>query len=102
MLYYFCAARQHNNRFHSILPAQYGKATTGNTSEVYIYIYIQTNFMRYGKSPGAFTVVTLKPGIIKIQANSLHIYTENLKDLDTMAVQRASKNSEFHNENAIG
>ena len=69
---------------------------------IYIYIYIQINFMCYGKIPGAFTVVTLKPGIIKIQLNSLHIYTENLKDLDTMAVQKSSKNSEFHNENAIG
>ena len=62
----------------------------------YIYIYI------YIYSAGAIAVVFLKPRIIKIQANSLHIYRENLKDLDKMAVQKASKNSEVHNENAIG
>ena len=55
MLYYFCAARQHNNRFHIILPAQYGKATTGNTSEVYIYIYIYIDkFHALWKEPRGF------------------------------------------------
>ena len=47
-------------------------------------MYIETTFMCYEKGPGGIVGVTLKPSIVKKWANSLHICTEILKDLDNM------------------
>ena len=52
--------------------------------------------MRYGKGPGGIAGVTLKLGVVKKWANSLHICTEILKDLDEMRDREISKDLEFH------
>ena len=65
-------------------------------------MYIETTFMRYGKGPGGIVVVTLKPGVVKKWANSLHICTQILKDLDNMRDRETLKSLEFHKEEAKG
>ena len=52
--------------------------------------------MRYGKGPGGIAGVTLKLGVVKKWANSLHICTKILKDLDEMRDREISIDLEFH------
>ena len=65
-------------------------------------MYIETTFMRYGKCPGGIVGVTLKPGLVKKSATSLHICTEILKDLDKMRDRETSKDLEFHKKETKG
>ena len=80
-----------------MLPEQHGKATLkfverehvtrhqqGYRSGLYSEMYIETTFICYGKGPGDDCWVNVKPGVFKKWANSLHICTESLKDLDNM------------------
>ena len=45
---------------------------------------IETTFVRYGKGPGGIVGVTLQPNVVKKWANSFHITTQILKDLEDM------------------
>ena len=65
------------------------------------YIYTD-NFLVLGKEPGEHCWSNLKSEVVKKWANSLHIYTEILKDLDELWDQEASKDLEFHNDEAKG
>ena len=58
--------------------------------------------MGYGKGPRGIVGVTLKPGVVKKCADSLHICTEILKDLDEMRYRETSKDLEFHKEERKG
>ena len=65
-------------------------------------MFIETTFMRYRKGSGGIAGVTLQPNIVKKWANSLHITTQILKDLDDMREKARPKSQEFHKEEAIG
>ena len=61
-------------------------------------MFIETTFMRYGNGPGGFTGVTLKPKAVQKWANSLHIRTHVLKDLDKMRDRDFLKEKIVHKE----
>ena len=61
-------------------------------------MFIETTFMRYGKGPGGLIGVTLKPKAVKKWANSLHICTQVLKDLDEMRDRNFTKEKTVHKE----
>ena len=63
---------------------------------------IETTFVRYGKGPGGIVGVTLQPNVVKKWANSFHITTQILKDLEDMREKAQSKSQEFHKEEAKG
>ena len=63
---------------------------------------IETTFKRYEKGPGDILGVTLKPAVVKNWANSLHICTKILKDLNKLRNREASKDLEFHKEDVKG
>ena len=58
--------------------------------------------MGYGKGPRGIVGVTLKPGVVKKCADSLHICKEILKDLDEMRYRETSEDLEFHKEERKG
>ena len=74
----------------------------GHWNGIWSNMYIETTFMHYGKGPGGIVGVTLKPNVVKKWANSLHIPTEILKDLDNMRDRDTSKDLEFHREESKG
>ena len=57
-------------------------------------MFIETTFMRYGKGPGGIVGVTLNPKVVKKWANSLHVCTQILLDLDDMREKDANKEKE--------
>ena len=59
---------------------------------------IETTFMRYGKGPCGLIGVTLKPKAVQKWANSLHIGTHVLTDLDEMRDRDFLKEKTVHKE----
>ena len=65
-------------------------------------MFIETTLMRYGKGPGGIVGVTLKPTVVKKWANSLHIKTQIMADLDEMRERSTPKSQDFHKEESKG
>ena len=61
-------------------------------------MFIETTFMKYGKGPGGLIGITLNPVTVKKWANSLHICTQLLKDLDDMRTADTTKEKIFHKD----
>ena len=61
-------------------------------------MFIETTFIRYGKGPGGIVGVTLQPKVVQKWANSLHICTQILMDLDEIRERDTNKEKEFHKE----
>ena len=70
----------------------------GLWNAIWSAMFIETTFMRYGKGPGGLIGVTLKPKAVKKWANSLHICTQVLKDLDEMRERDIAKEKSVHKE----
>ena len=63
---------------------------------------LETIFMHIEKGSGDIVRVILKQGVVKKWANSLHICTEILKELNKMPDQEICKYLDFHKEEAKG
>ena len=68
----------------------------GYCNGIWSDMVIQTAFIRYRKVPGGIVGVTLQPNVVKKWANSLHITTQVLKDLDSMREKARPKSQKFH------
>ena len=74
----------------------------GYCNGIWSDMVIQTAFIRYRKVPGGIVGVTLQPNVVKKWANSLHITTQVLKDLDSMREKARPKSQKFHKKEAKG
>ena len=74
----------------------------GQWNGIWSDMYIESTFMRYGKGPGGLIGVTLKPSVVKKWANSLHICTQILKDLDEMREKPPNPSQSVHKEETVG
>ena len=61
-------------------------------------MFIETNFMRYGKSPGGLVGVTLKPSTVKRWALSLHTTSRVECDIDEMRHVQETREATTHKE----
>ena len=74
----------------------------GYWNSIWSDMYIKTTFVYYGKGPGGIVGVTLKSGVVKNWSNSLHIFTEILKDLDEIRDRETSEELVVHNKETKG
>ena len=56
----------------------------GVWNEIWSNMFIETNFMCYGKGPGGLVGVTFKPSTVKRLAPSLHTTSRVESDIDDM------------------
>ena len=66
------------------------------------FMCMETTFIHHGKGPVGIAGVTLKPGVPKKWADSLHICTQILKDLDQMRDRETSCRLDYHKEEIKG
>ena len=69
---------------------------------IWLDMFIETTFMRYGKGPGGLVGVTLKPSTIKRWALSLHTTSRVESDIDEMRHLQGTREATTHKEEMPG